>query len=291
MKARPDRPMVRISTIKALLQRFSFVLFVFLSIALMVFGRVEPFMVDAVRARVSDAFAPILNAMSRPAATVARFLESINTMIELHTENNRLRVENAKLLQWQQAALRLEAENRSLRSLLEFQPGPTASFVSARVIANPGGSFVNAFLVTAGQRHGVRKGQAAIAGPGMVGRVVEVGDWSARILLVTDINTRIPVVIESSRQRAILAGDNSELPQLIYLPPEAAVHPRDRIVTSGHGGMFPPGLPIGEVMSVTDRGIKVQPLVDLGRVEHVQIVDFSLPAGVIYDMAEHADLP
>lgn len=242
----------------------------------MMLGKVDATLVDTVRARVTDAFAPILDAFSRPAATAAQVIEAVVDIQNVYEENQRLRVENARLLQWRQAALRLESENGSLRGLLHYTPEPAVSYITARVIAAPGGSFVRTLVVTAGSRDGVRKGQAAVAGAGMVGRVVEVGEWSARVLLITDLNARIPVSLEGSRQRAVLAGDNSDQPRLLYLPPEAPVGLGERVVTSGHGGLFPPGIPIGVVASAGERGVKVQPLADLSRIEHLRLVNFGL---------------
>jgi rod shape-determining protein MreC len=275
--------MVRLTALKTLLQRFSFLALLMMSVALIMVGKIDPALIEGSRTRVTDAFTPILEAISRPAATAAHVIETFVEITEVYRENKQLRQENARLQQWKQAALRLEAENNSLRSLLHFKPDPTASFLSTRVVATPGGSFLRALVVTGGRRDGVRRGQAAMAGPGMVGRVVEVGEWSARILMITDINTRVPVVLESSRQRAVLAGDNSDQPRLLYLPPEAPVTVGERVVTSGHGGLFPPGLPVGVVASVSERQIKVQPLADLARIEHLQLVDFGLPGGMIGD--------
>lgn len=278
MKPRSSGSVVRLAgPLRALIQRFSFLLLLLASIALMMIGKLDAFFVDNLRARVTDAFAPILDAFSRPAATAARFIEGVVDLQNVYEENQRLRAENARLLQWRQAALRLEAENGSLRTLLKFKPDPGTSYIAARVIAAPGGSFVRTLVVTAGVRDGVKKGQAAIAGAGMVGRVVEVGDWSSRVLLITDLNARIPVSLESSRLRAVLVGDNSDQPRLQYLAPEAPVAIGERVVTSGHGGLFPPGIPIGVVASVGERGVKVQPLVDLARIEHLRLVDFGLP--------------
>lgn len=278
MKPRNSGSVVRLAApLRALAQRFSFLLLVLASVALMMVGKIDALSVDSARARVTDAFAPILDAISRPAATAAHVVESVVEVQNAFEENQRLKAENARLLQWKQAALRLEAENISLRSLLKATPEPSASFITARVIAAPGSSFLRTLVVTAGRRDGVRKGQAAIAGSGLVGRVIEVGEWSARILLLTDINTRIPVVLERSRQRAVMAGDNSDQTRLLYLPPEAPVQVGERVVTSGHGGQFPPGLPVGVVSSAGERGVRVQPNVDLSRVEHLQLVEFSLP--------------
>lgn len=264
--------------LRALAQRFSFLLLVLASVALMMTGKVDALFVDDLRTRVTDAFAPILDALSRPAATAAQVVESVVEIQNVFEENRRLRAENARLLQWKQAALRLESENGSLRALLHFAPEPSSSYISARVIASPGGSFFRTLVVTAGRRDGVKKGQAAIAGSGMVGRAVEVGEWSSRVLLITDINSRIPVTLESSRLRAVLAGDNTDQPRLMYLPPESPVAAGERVVTSGHGGLFPPGIPVGVVASVGERGVKVTPIADLSRVEHLRLVEFGTPA-------------
>ena len=286
MKGRNSGSVVRIAApVWALVQRFYFLLLIMAAIALMMVGRMDPLLVDQARARVTDAVAPILDVFSRPAATVANVIEYGRQLVELHAENQRLREENARLQQWQQVALRLEAENGSLRSLLAYKPDPAASFVTARVIADPGGAFVRTLVVTAGRRDGVKRGQAAMAGQGLIGRVVQVGEWSSRILLITDLNARIPVVLETSRQRAMLSGDNSERPRLMYLPRGAEVTAGERVFTSGHGGLFPPGLPVG-MAEVAQGQVRVVPMVDMARIEHVQLVDFGIPGGLAGEAAQ-----
>lgn len=286
MKGRNSGSVVRIAApVWALVQRFYFLLLIMAAIALMMVGRMDPLLVDQARARVTDAVAPILDVFSRPAATVANVIEYGRQLVELHAENQRLREENARLQQWQQVALRLEAENGSLRSLLAYKPDPAASFVTARVIADPGGAFVRTLVVTAGRRDGVKRGQAAMAGQGLIGRVVQVGEWSSRILLITDLNARIPVVLETSRQRAMLSGDNSERPRLMYLPRGVEVTAGERVFTSGHGGLFPPGLPVG-MAEVAQGQVRVVPMVDMARIEHVQLVDFGIPGGLAGEAAQ-----
>ncbi|MBP2299577.1 rod shape-determining protein MreC [Azospirillum picis] len=279
MKSRSSGSVIRLAApLRALAQRFSFLLLVLASIALMMVGKIESVSVDSARARVTDAFAPILDAISRPAATAARVVESAVELENAFDENQRLRAENARLLQWKQAALRLESENHSLRGLLHVTPEPSVSYIAARVIATPGSSFVRTLVVTAGRRDGVRKGQAALSGAGLIGRVIEVGEWSSRILLLTDINARVPVILANSRQRSILAGDNSDQAKLLYLPPDSPVQVGERVVTSGDGGLFPPGLPVGVVTAVSERGVRVLPSTDLARIEHLRLVDYGLPA-------------
>lgn len=263
--------------LRSLLQRFAYLLLIGMAFGLMLLGKGETVVIERTRAAVVDVVAPIMDAMSRPAATVARVVARIDELAKLRNENVELRGRNAQLLQWQEVARRLAEENRRLRLLLDYVPEPGTRAVSARVIADAGGVFVRSVLVAAGARDGVRKGEAAVTGEGMVGRVAGVGHRSARLLLITDLNSRLPVLVESTRARAILAGDNSPQPRLVFLPPNAEVSPGDRIITSGHGGVLPPGLPLGEVVSIGEHGIRVQPFVALDRLEYVRILDFSPP--------------
>jgi len=124
-----------------------------------------------------------------------------------------------------------------------------------------------------------------LSGEGLVGRVAQVGHHASRIMLITDITSRIPVVLENTRTRAILAGDNTDRPRLIYVPAGTQVSPGDRIVTSGHAGAFPAGISVGVVSSVGDSSIRVQPFVDRGRLEIVRVMDFGL-SGVLKSLDE-----
>jgi rod shape-determining protein MreC len=287
VKTRNNGSVVRIAApFWGLMQRFYFPLLVLAAVALMMIGHVNVGAVDQARARVTDAFTPILNVMSRPAASVADALEYGRQLVDLHEENARLREENTRLRQWEQVALRLEAENGSLRSLLAFKADPPARFITARVVGDPGGAFVRTVVITAGARDGVERGQAAMSGQGLVGRVVQVGEWSSRVLLITDLNARIPVVLETSRQRAMLAGDNSDHPTLLYVPGNTAVSPGERVFTSGHGGLFPPGLPVGVMEIGQDGQPHVVPMADLSRLEHLQIVRFGGTGGLAAEAAQ-----
>jgi rod shape-determining protein MreC len=262
--------------LKLFVQRFTFLGLIAAAVGLMVLGKAETAVVERMRMTVTDAFVPLLDAIARPVATANQVIDRVNEIINVHAENARLREENERLLQWQSVARKLEAENHSMRQLLRLTPEAPVSFVSARVVGHGGGSFLRAVLVAAGARDGVAKGQAAVTGDGLAGRVTEVGDRSARVLLLTDINSYVPVVLESSRDRAVLAGDNSERPKLLFLPTSARPQVGERVTTSGHGGVFPAGLPIGVIVSTGDSGVRVQPFVDLDRLEHVRLIEYGI---------------
>ena len=276
---------LRLASAKAWLNRFTFALLFAATIVLMILGRADTALVERARTAVMDALTPIMSAVARPVSSVRQALQSARDYLSLRQENAALQEEMRRLEEWQNVARQLQAENESLRALLKFAPEPGASFVSARVVADNGGAFVRTVLVAAGRRDGVRKGAAAVTGEGLVGRVAEVGERSARILLLTDINSRIPVVIERTRDQAILGGDNSDNPRLLYLPHGATVAPGDRIVTSAAGGAFPPGLPVGIVQSVDDGVAIVQLFVDWDRMEFLRLIDYHLP-GVLPGEAE-----
>ena len=266
--------------IRGTTQLFSFLVLILLAGALMVLGRFDIVTVERVRTNVTDAVAPILNVLSKPALSINQMIDEAWGLYHVREENVLLKKEKSRLLQWQVVAKKLELENKNLRELLNFPVDPAASFITARVIADTGGAFANSVVVNVGSKSGVRTGQSTITGEGLVGRVTAVGRRSSRILLITDLNSRIPVIIQSSQARAIMAGDNTYQPRLIHLSPGAMVSQGDLIVTSGHGGAFPPGIPIGLVASVNINGTNIEPFVDRFRVTHLRILDYGL-TGII----------
>jgi rod shape-determining protein MreC len=266
--------------VKAAAQRLTLPFLIFVSIMLVIFGKTDALLYDGLRVALVDRIAPVLQAISQPFATVAGGFHAISEAINVHRENSELREENARLLQWQEVARRLAAENAELRQLVKLIPQNEVNAVAARVIADSGGAFARNVLVNVGRDDGVQRGQAAMTGEGLVGRVAEVGGRTARVLLLTDLNSHIPVELEDTHERAVLDGDNSEEPRLVYLPQKAEVRVGQRIVTGGAGGVFPPGLPVGVVSSVTGDIIRVEPYAELARLELVRIVDFGL-SGVL----------
>lgn len=247
-------------------------LFLMFSLALFVVSVFRPVLLEDMRGDVVDRFAPVLEAVSYPFAQASEFISGVTGMAALRAENMQLSRENTRLREWYQTALMLQAENQSLKDLLHVKVETQHSFITARVIADGGGSFVKSVLVAAGDDDGVGKGQAVLSGEGLVGRIVESGHRAARVLLLTDYNSRVPVTVEGSRQRAILAGDNSDTPVLLYMPPDSSVPDGARIVTSGIGGVFPTGLPVGVVVSTLDGRKAVRLSADISRLMHVRIV-------------------
>lgn len=262
--------------IRVMAQRFAFALFVAMAIAILVLFRGETITTERLRTAVLDVVTPVYVVLSQPVDAVARLTDEVRALVALRNENVRLREENARLIRWRDEVSRLKAENEQLRDLLAFVPDPPVRFMTARVVADTGSVFVRSLLVSAGSEAGVAKGQAVLGNAGLVGRVIEAGRNSARILLLTDINSRVPVLIEGSQTRGILAGDNGPRPRIVFIAEQSQLAVGDRVVTSGHGGSLPAGLPVGEVASIEDGSIRVQLFVRGSEVEYVRIADFAL---------------
>ncbi|MCH6587376.1 MAG: rod shape-determining protein MreC, partial [Proteobacteria bacterium] len=278
----PSGSVSRLTTpIKAWAQRFAFLFLVVGAFALMLLGKADTLLVERIRTAVGDAAAPILEFIARPIDSISGAVEGIGKLADLRARNVFLERENERLRHWQAVARQLEAENTALRSLTDMAPDRRVRFVTARVVGDQGGAFARSVLVNAGNRDGVAKGQAAITSEGLAGRVVEVGVRSARVLLVTDINSRIPVLVGERRDRAILAGDNTNQPRLRYLAPGTEIRPGDHVVTSGHGAIFPPGLPIGVVTQASETTMRVQPFVDWAHMEFLRLADYELPGTLL----------
>jgi rod shape-determining protein MreC len=254
-------------------ERFSSPLLALLALALLVLGRVNAPLMEQARTRAGDAVTPILALMQQPLARLHDGMAVSQGLFDLAEENARLREENARLKEWRATALELEAQNQVLRNSMKLGPTPTPVLRTEPVIAEPGGIYVRSLLIAGGAHDGLGRGQAAMVGPGLVGRITELGDWSARVLLITDLNSRVPVILEGTRTHAILAGDNSPRPHLLYLPKAAVINVGDRLVTAGHDGIFPTGLAVGRVASIENGDIRVEPIADLDRLEYVVIVD------------------
>ncbi len=276
MRAKQSGAVGRLATLRLLAHRFAFLSLVVGAVLLMILGKADIVLIERTRALVIDGIAPVLDVLSRPAATIAEVVEQVRDLAELRSENARLKAQNLRLMHWQTLARRLEGENSVLHQQLNYIPDPDPAFITARVIGDMGSGFGQSMLLGAGARDGVRKGQAVLAGEDLVGYIAEVGDRSSRLLLLTDINAHLPVMLEATRARAILSGDNNDRPRLKYIAGNPNIQPGDRVVTSASGAAFPPGLPIGVVVSAVDGSVRVDPFVHRYELEYVTIVDFGL---------------
>ena len=232
------------------------------------------------RAGFTDATAPLIETLAVPVRAVSSWFSSFEDIESLRRDNASLRDENLRLKMGLVQAQRYHAENRRLRDLVRAPPPRQGRHIGARVMASGGGAYTRSFILAVGSHHKVRRGLAVLGPKGLVGRVVNMGEFTSRVLLLTDLNSRLPVMLSESGERAILAGRNGRRGELLYLPARHRVKPGARVVTSGHGGVMPPGLPVGEVVKVEKGVVLVRPYANLNRIVFVRVLDYQ-PSGLI----------
>jgi rod shape-determining protein MreC len=144
--------------------------------------------------------------------------------------------------------------------------------VTGGVLADSGSPVRQSVLLNVGERDGIRDGWATMDGVGLVGRISGVGAQTSRVVLLTDSNSRVPVTVQPSGQKAILSGDNSDLPPLEFLEKGDEIRPGDQVFSSGDGGVFPAGLLIGQVALDTDKRLRVVLAADYQRLEFLRVL-------------------
>ncbi len=205
-----------------------------------------------------------------------------------------LEKENQLLREWKQTALALAERQERYERLLNIprenlgQSQGGGDSITARLILDPGGPFKRTLLANAGADHGVKVGFVALNENGLIGRVVSVGGRSSRVLLLDDYNSRVPVMGETSRARALMIGQAGQKPRLDQGPMRLA-DPRlqyvvgqggflrdERIVTSGDGGIYPRGVFIG--MAAQDgAGWAVNLGVGRQSVDYIRLIPYFAP--------------
>ncbi len=263
----------------------------FLCLLLMVFSKADISAINSVRSAVTRLVAPIADLISVPVRAVGGAIDQMQALSNLHEENQRLEVELEKFKRWRRKAELLQIENRQLRSVSGIMTGDAVTPISAQVIATNADSFAHAILIKAGSEQGIKKGHAVTTIDGLVGVVINVAPYYSQILLITDINAMIPVVLSSSWP-AMTVGQGSKSLRLRFLPTEGRAIVGELIQTSGHGGIFPSGIPVGRVASVGDDHITVKPIVNLQRLTFVTVLVSDRDTGFsLDDLANQAYNP
>ena len=265
---------MQLSQIRQLIKKFALVILFLIAFVLMMVNKTDTILIDKTSSMATGILSPVVDVLIVPARLVAHVYDYFKDMSLAYEENKFLKKENRKLRLIGEQARALEIENRLLSRILNFTKPPVDKLTTARIIAEEGDAFSHSLIAYTGKNNIVEKGQIVLNEDGVVGRIDKIGNSYAKILLLTDINSRIPVVLEKNRTRGMVAGDNTLNPKLVFLPLSSEVNIGDRLVTSGVAGVFPPGLPVGFVSKIDKREIRIQPYADLNSLEYVKIVSF-----------------
>jgi rod shape-determining protein MreC len=225
-----------------------------------------------IRSAMQDALLPVVNLMNIPAYGLEDFREKLKDVSEIYKESQLLRDENIKLLTWQNTARQLEKENKELRELLGLPKPEGARYVSARVIGSTTQGVQRTLLLQHAKEDVLKKGYIVVTASGMVGRLIDVSEHTATALLITDVQSRIPVKHEPTDTNAIVTGQNSNRLKLKYVKNTSAFKLGDRIVTDDTIASMPVSVTIGYVSEISPTEVQVKPYVRPTKLRFVSIV-------------------
>ena len=251
-------------------QRFSLFVLTILSVLLIFAESIDTKPLNKVRSGIKDLVYRSAIVASFPLKSINNFSVYIKNQVNLYGDYNKLIKENEKLKNDISKKDFLELENSQLRKLINEQVESKSNLVSARVMLEEQSPYLNSFVINIGSNKNIKNGMAVLDGENFIGRVVDVNFFSSRVLLVSDLNSKIPVISEPSGNHAILSGHGEEELSLIYLPENHGIQNDDKIYTSGKEGIFKPGIPIGSAKVKKDK-IKVSLFSDLSQITFVNI--------------------
>ena len=253
-------------------RRYLHLIIILIGFALIFIGKADLFAIRTLQTNVSGIFAPLFNVVAAPVRAVETMFEGMRTVASLREETVRLRAENERLKRWRRRSEILESENRQLRTVLGAVIPADRQAVTARAIAAPGSSFSHTMMITHGTDKRIQRGDPVVTADGLVGYIIEVSKRHSWVLMLSDVNSRLPILLSTSSWPGLAIGQNSDMLSLSFLPLEAEPKENELVLTSGHGDILPPGLPVGRVVKATGAGYYIQPVVDLRKVAFVSIL-------------------
>jgi rod shape-determining protein MreC len=237
-------------------------------------GRAQASPYQPARAGVETVAGPVGGVFAAPVRWFGQASDYIGGYFFAVSENRRLKRELAELEPWRDQAIALKNINGRYEAMLGLRPEPDVPMRTARSVSDSRGPFSNARLLDIGSGRGVKVGNPVINEHGLIGRIVGASDNVSRMVLLTDVASRTPVLVDRTDARAILTGDGSGNPRLEFVRGVGSVQAGDRILTSGDGGGFPRGVPIGVAAKGIDGSWRVKLFSDRGAIDYVKILLF-----------------
>jgi rod shape-determining protein MreC len=221
---------------------------------------------------------PLQIAAQSTTASIREIQERFTTVASYRAENEKLKKRVLELEAERNRLLEAEATNRRLQHLLEFRSSLPSASITASIVANSASTWFQSCLLDQGAIDGIRKGMAVVTPLGVVGQVVAVTSRSAKVLLLTDPNSGVDVLVQRSRARGIVSGSLDNGTVMKYVKRSEDVQEGDRLVTSGLDGVFPKGMVVGTITKVRKEHlglfqfIEVRPALIPSRAEEVLVV-------------------
>ena len=252
-------------------QKFSLFVLILLSLSIFALDISELKPIKILRSLLNDGVYRISAISSSPIKFSGTVKDFFITHIFVYKENLKLKTELEELKNKDLQTSYLQTANKRLQDIIQLEKKSTFTTVAAKVLLDKNSPYLNSVIINRGSNSGIKLGMPVLSEGNLVGRVVEVNFFSARILLLNDLNSKIPVMISPKGSQAILSGRGEDKPKLEYLPEKFELNDKNLVFTSGKDGIFFEGIPIGNVI-FEDNKIKVKLFSDPNQVSFVNVI-------------------
>ncbi len=252
-------------------QKFSLFVLILLSLSIFVLDISELKPIKILRSLLNDGVYRISAISSSPIKFSGTVKDFFITHIFVYKENRKLKTELEKLKNKDFQTLYLQTANKRLQDIIQLEKQSAFTTIAAKVILDKNSPYLNSVIINRGSSSRIKLGMPVLSESNLVGRVVEVNFLSARILLLNDLNSKIPVMISPKGSQAILSGSGESKPKLEYLPEKFELGDKNLVFTSGKDGVFFEGIPVGNAMS-EDNKIKVELFSDPNQIFFVNVI-------------------
>ena len=251
-------------------QRFSLVALIIFSVVLIVLSRINFPAINYLKIGLNEVVYRVSFIVSLPEQQLNRSLIAINNHLNLYNDHDQLKEKFKSLRGKELDNEYLKFENERLRKLIDEYIINTDELV-AKVLLDKESPFLRSLILNKGSKDKIRIGMAVLDGPYLVGKVVEVNYATSRVLLISDLNSKIPVILEPGDIQSIMSGSGKNNGQIQYFKTENILNEKKIVFTSGSGGIFKSGIPIGEINS----GEEIKFFSDLSQLTFVKVVSFN----------------
>ena len=252
-------------------QKFSLFALLVLSILLIFVETFDFKAINHTRAIIKDIIYRGSIAINLPGKFYGDVSRFIDNHFQVYEENKDLKSEVQKLNQELVDKEYLVSENKNLKEIIQTKISKDYSLVTAKVILDKDSPFLKSVVITKGLNAGIKKGMPVLHEQNLIGKIAEVNFFSARVLLLEDLNSRIPVVIVPNNYHAIMIGKARDLPSLQFLPKDNELISGEKIYTSGKDGVIHEGIPVGKVF-IEGNEYKVELFSNSTQVDFVNII-------------------
>ena len=251
-------------------QRFSLVALILFSVVLIVLSRINFPAINYLKIGLNEVVYRVSFIVSLPEQQLNRSLIVINNHLNLYNDHDQLKEKFKSLRGKELDNEYLKFENERLRKIIDEYIINTDELV-AKVLLDKESPFLRSIILNKGSKDKIKIGMAVLDGPYLVGKVVEVNYATSRVLLISDLNSKIPVILEPGDIQSIMSGSGKNKGQIQYFKTENTLNEKKIVFTSGSGGIFKSGIPIGEFNS----GEEIKFFSDLSQLTFVKVVSFN----------------